>query len=50
MHRTPKKLVLVLATSVLVTDNRGEEIVLEKVPCIYYPVRFQENQGKEGQE
>ena len=26
-----------------VTDG-GEEVVLEMVPCIHYPVRFQENQ------
>ena len=27
-----------------VTDNRSEEIVLKKVPCIHYSVRFQEGQ------
>ena len=32
----------VLATSVPVTDG-GEEVVV-RVPCIYYPVRFQEEQ------
>ena len=32
-----KKLILVLATSVLVTDG-SEEIV--RVPYIYYPVQF----------
>ena len=35
---------LVLATSMPVTDG-GEEVA--KVPCIYYPVRFQEDQGQE---
>ena len=33
-----------------VTNNKGEEVVLKKVPCIYYPVWFQENQRHEGQE
>ena len=28
----------------LVTDNRGEEVVLKRVPCIYYLVQFQEDQ------
>ena len=32
----------VLATSVPVT-NRGEEVIV-RVPCIHYPVRFQEEQ------
>ena len=40
---------LVLATSVPVTDS-GEEVVLKKVPCIHYPVRFQEDSKQEGQE
>ena len=44
MHQTFKKLVLVLATSVPVTDNRGENVVLKRVCCIHYPVRFQEGQ------
>ena len=39
----------VSATSVPVTNNRGEEVVLEKVFCIYYPVRFQEDQRQESQ-
>ena len=38
---TSKKQVLVLATSVPVTDG-GEEVA--KMPCIYYLVRFQKNQ------
>ena len=39
---TSKKLVLVSATSVPVTDG-GEEVII-RVPCIHYPVRFQEDQ------
>ena len=39
---TSKKLVLVLATSVLITD-RGEKVAV-KISCIYYPVWFQEDQ------
>ena len=31
-------------------NNRGEEVVLEKVPCIYYPVWFQKDKGQESQE
>ena len=38
----------VLATSVLVTDG-GEEVVLKRVPCINYPVKFQEDQRQGGQ-
>ena len=38
---------LVSVTSVLVTDG-GEEIA--SAPCIYYPIRFQENQRQKGQE
>ena len=34
----------VSATSVPVTDGSKEVI---RVPCIYYPVQFQENQGQE---
>ena len=26
----------------LVTDNRVEEVVLKRIPCIHYPVWFQE--------
>ena len=32
------------------TDNSGKEVVLKKIPCIYYPVRLQEDQGQEDQE
>ena len=39
-----KKLVLVLATSSLVTETSKENnIVLERVTCIYYPVQFKKN-------
>ena len=40
---TSKKLVSVSATSVPVTDG-DEEVVLERVPCIHYPARFQGDQ------
>ena len=50
MHQISKKLVLVLATSAPVTDNKGEKVVLERVPYIHYPVLFKEDQGQEGQE
>ena len=42
MHRTPKKQALVSAISVPVTETSGKEVV--RVPCIYYPVQFQEEQ------
>ena len=35
---------LVLANSVPGIDNRGEEVVLKSIPCIHYPVSFQEGQ------
>ena len=37
----------VSVTSVPVTDNRSEEVMLEKVLCIHYPVWFQEGQKLE---
>ena len=40
LSKTSKKLVLVSATSVAMT-NDNEEII--RVPCIYYPVWFQED-------
>ena len=46
MHQTSKKLVLVLATFVLVINNRDEEVVLKKIPYIYYSIRFQEGQNQ----
>ena len=44
MPRTSKKLALVSTTSMPVTDS-DEEVVV-RVPCIHYPVRFQEEQVK----
>ena len=41
MHQA-KKLTSVLAISVSVTDG-NKEVVLKKVPCIYYPICFQED-------
>ena len=41
MHQT-KKLASVLITSVPVTKTSGKKVV--RVPCIYYLVRFQEEQ------
>ena len=38
MSRATKKLVLVSVTSTLTTDAREE--ALERVPCIHYPVHF----------
>ena len=39
-----KKLVLVLATSLLVTEtNKEDNVVLEYVFCIYYPVQFKKD-------
>ena len=32
-----------------ITDNSGKEVVLKKVPCIYYPVQFQEGQEQKSQ-
>ena len=45
-----KKLVSVLATSSLVTDASREAPkvrVLDKVPCICYPVQFHKDKGKD---
>ena len=42
--RISKKLVLVLAIFVPVTNNSGKKIVLKKVFCIYWPVWFEKNQ------
>ena len=39
----------VLATSVSVTDG-GEEVVLERVSCIHYPVWFQKDSKQKGQQ
>ena len=48
MYQTSKRLALVSATSMPVTDTSGKKVV--RVPCIYYPVWFQEDQGQESQE
>lgn len=32
------------------TDNSSKEIAVKKIPCIYYPVWFQESQRQENQE
>ena len=42
MSQTSKKLVLVSATFMLVTDTSSKEV--GRIPCIYYPVRFQKSQ------
>ena len=51
MHQASqaKKLVLVLATSTLVTGAKETQKVrvLDRVPCICYPVQFQKNKGKD---
>ena len=39
----PKKLVTVMATSALVTEASTENISLQRVPCIQYPVQFQKS-------
>ena len=39
-----KKLVSVLATSSSVTEtSKKDDVVLERVPCIHYPVQFRKN-------
>lgn len=35
---------LVLASLILVTDNSNEEVVLKKIPYIYYLIQFQKEQ------
>ena len=42
-----KKLVPVLATSTLVTktSKKAQEVILDRMPCIYYPVQFWKNKG-----
>ena len=42
-----KKLVSVLATSALVTEasKEAQEVILDRVPCIYYLVQFQKDKG-----
>ena len=44
MHQTSKKLVLILATSMPVTETSIEDIVvLNQVSCIYYLIWFKKN-------
>ena len=39
-----KKLVLVLATSLSVTEaSKEEHVFLERVPCIHYPLHFRKD-------
>ena len=41
---TFKKLVLVLATSLSVTETSKEnDVTLERVPCVHYQLRFSKN-------
>lgn len=41
-----KKLVLILAIFVSVTDNSDKKVTVEKISCISYLIQFQENQEK----
>ena len=43
-----KKLVSVLATSALVTgaSKKAPEVVLDRVPCIHYPVQFRKDKER----
>lgn len=41
---TFRKLVSVLVISLLVTETSKNDIILEKVPCIYYLVWFTKNE------
>lgn len=44
MPKTSKKLVLVSATSMSMTKaSKEDKIILEKIPCIYYPLCFCKN-------
>lgn len=44
MLKISKKLVLILATSALMTEaGKKDEIILKRVFCIYYPLYFQKN-------
>ena len=47
MPRTSKKLVLILATSLPITEaSKEDEVVLKRIPCIYYPLYFRKNTAK----
>ena len=37
---------MILAIFVLIVDNSTREIILKKMPCIYYPIWFQKDQEK----
>ena len=39
-----KKLVSVSTTSSSVTEASGEDVALDRVPCIHYPVQFKKNE------
>ena len=41
-----KKLVSVLATSTLMTGAREKALILERVPCIHYPIQSKKNANK----
>ena len=42
-----KKLVPILATSASVTEasKEAQEVILDRVPCIHYPVQFRKDKG-----
>ena len=44
LHRASKKLVSVSATSAPVTEASQEDVVLDRVPCICYPIRFKKSE------
>ena len=39
-----QKIVLISTTSMPITDNSNEEIMLKRILCIYFPVSFQKGQ------
>lgn len=44
MPKTSKNLVLVLATSVPITEaSKEDKVILERIPCIYYLLHFRKN-------
>lgn len=47
LPKTFKKLVLVLAISALVTEASKEDVVLKKIPYIYYPFCFHKDKKNE---
>ena len=44
LYQVSKKLVSVLATFAPVTEASQEDIVLDWVPCIYYPIWFKKSE------